>query len=392
MRKLIQKFAVTYEYPVHFTQDLFALDNLLLLEIIQNDRFYHPVKMLVLIENAVATAHPLLISQIEQYIQNYPDIMQLPISPIVINGGESIKNDRFYLDQLYGQIIQCGLCRHSAMIVIGGGAVLDAVGYVAATAHRGIPLLRIPTTVLSQCDSGVGVKNSINFNTQKNFLGTFTPPYTVINDLKFLNSLSERDWRAGIAEAIKVALIKDHAFFNFLQESIVAINARDINVMGEIIYRAAELHLVHIGQGGDPFEQGSSRPLDFGHWAAHKLEILSNYSLRHGEAVAIGIALDVTYAYLAGFLNEKIWHAILNLLQQFQLPIYHPALTHNMDEPQDKNSIFQGLQEFREHLGGELTLMMLQDIGRSFNLHTVNYLYYQNAIGLLASMSEVTCS
>jgi 3-dehydroquinate synthase len=106
-----------------------------------------------------------------------------------------------------------------------------------------------------------------------------------------LESLPDRDWRSGTAEAVKVALIKDRIFFQSIEESAAALMQRDSHAMERLIYRCAQLHLEHIS-GGDPFETGSSRPLDFGHWAAHKLEQLTNYNLRHGEAVAIGISRE----------------------------------------------------------------------------------------------------
>ena len=119
-------------------------------------------------------------------------------------------------------IHEYGIDRHAYVLAVGGGALLDMVGYAAATAHRGVRLVRVPTTVLSQNDSGIGVKNSVNAFGKKNFLGTFAPPFAVFNDFTFLTTLSDRDWRAGISEAIKVALLKDATFFAFLEEHATA--------------------------------------------------------------------------------------------------------------------------------------------------------------------------
>jgi 3-dehydroquinate synthase len=209
---------------------------------------------------------------------------------------------------------------------IGGGAVLDMVGYAAATAHRGIRLIRVPTTVLAQNDSGVGVKNGINAFGKKNFLGTFAPPYAVLNDIDFLTTLDDRDWRSGIAEAVKVALIKDANFFEFITTNAKALARRDMDSMQHLVYRCAQLHLNHIANSGDPFEKGSSRPLDFGHWAAHKLEQLTHYNLRHGEAVAIGIALDTTYSYMAGMLSRSDWQQVLETAENIR---FYPVRTPN---------------------------------------------------------------
>ncbi len=250
----------------------------------------------------------------------------------------------------------------------------------AATAHRGIRLLRIPTTTLSQNDSGVGVKNGINAFGKKNFTGTFAPAWAVINDLRFLETLPDREWRAGIAEAVKVALIKDAAFFEQIEDSVPALAARDLEAMGRMNHRCAELHVQHICQGGDPFEMGSSRPLDFGHWSAHKLEQLTNYRLRHGEAVAIGLALDVTYSHLQGWLGADDVRRVCDVLAGVGFSLYDPGL--------ESPEIFQGLREFREHLGGELTIQMLRRIGEGFNVHEIDEDLMRRGIAQLKAMAQ----
>jgi 3-dehydroquinate synthase len=262
-----------------------------------------------------------------------------------------------------------GICRHSFVVAIGGGAVLDMAGYAAATSHRGVRLIRMPSTVLAQNDSGVGVKNGINQFGKKNFLGTFAPPFAVINDLEFLESLSDRDWRSGLAEAVKVGLIKDASFFEYLEATASSLAHRGTAAMEQTVYRCAELHLEHIS-GADPFESGSSRPLDFGHWAAHKLEQLTDYRLRHGEAVAIGIALDATYSHLVGMLSEPEWCRIVNLLLRLGFSLYVPEL--ECGGVAEDHALLQGLMEFREHLGGQLTIMLLERIGRGIEVHTMD--------------------
>jgi 3-dehydroquinate synthase len=251
-----------------------------------------------------------------------------------------------------------------------------------------VRLIRIPTTVLSQNDSGVGVKNGINAFGKKNFLGTFAPPYAVLNDSRFLTTLSDRDWRSGIAEAIKVALIKDAAFFEFLEDRATALVSRDMEAMQHLIYRCAALHLHHIATSGDPFELGSARPLDFGHWSAHKLEPLSGYRLRHGEAVAIGIALDTTYSYLSGFIPEPDWRRVLRLLQATGFAIHAPELSEHRDEPGSPHCILHGLSEFREHLGGELTITLLERIGRGFEVHEIDEPRMVESIALLKRLGK----
>jgi len=244
------------------------------------------------------------------------------------------------------------------------------VGLAAATAHRGVRHVRIPTTTLAQCDSGVGVKNGINAFGKKNFIGTFAPPFAVINDFLMLASLSPRDKRAGYAEAVKVALIRDAEFFEELERDAARLREFDPVAMQRLIHRCAELHLDHISTSGDPFETGSARPLDFGHWSAHKLEQLSEYKIRHGEAVAIGLALDTIYSRDAGYIDASSAERVLSLLEALGFELFASELRHSNSE--HSLLVLEGLEEFREHLGGELTITLINAIGRGFEIHEMN--------------------
>jgi len=393
---------VPFRYSVHFTTGLFQLNNPLLAQTIAADGEPGPKSVLAVIDAGLLAHHPKLLAQLLSYTDSHRDILTLAGEPVVVPGGEAAKNNPSLLTDLHSAIQQAGLCRHSYLLAIGGGAVLDLVGYAAATAHRGIRLIRVPTTVLAQNDSGVGVKNGINAFGQKNFLGTFAPPYAVLNDVEFLATLAERDWRAGVAEAIKVALIHDSTFFAWIEQQAAAIAVsccpkdiggsstiagRDLQAMQQLIYRCAQLHLNHIATGGDPFESGSSRPLDFGHWAAHKLEQLSDHRLRHGEAVAIGIALDSTYSYLSGWLPALEWQRILQTLVALGFVLYVPELAERLQQPDHPRSLFRGLTEFREHLGGTLTLTLLAGIGQGFEVHQVDLEVYRQALAYLRATS-----
>jgi 3-dehydroquinate synthase len=257
------------------------------------------------------------------------------------------------------------------VIAVGGGALLDMAGLAAATAHRGVRHIRIPTTTLSQDDSGVGVKNGINAFGKKNFIGAFAPPFAVINDFQLLESLPERDKRAGYAEAVKVALIRDAEFFASIERDARKLRLFDPEAMRRLIHRCAALHVNHIATSGDPFEFGSARPLDFGHWSAHKLEQLSEYRIRHGEAVAIGIALDTLYSAKKGFLDAESAERILVLLESLGFDLFaHDLLRVGAD---GGLSVLGGLEEFREHLGGQLTVTLLRGIGRGFEVHEMHY-------------------
>jgi 3-dehydroquinate synthase len=371
-RTIEQTIQVPYTYPVLFTSDVFNVSNPTLADISARDGAGRVRKALVVVDAGVAEAFPELPAAITAWFRHHADLLQLTRQPMLIQGGETVKNDPAIVDALHAEIDAGGIDRHSYVIVIGGGALLDMVGFAAATAHRGIRLIRMPTTILSQDDSGVGVKNSINKFGKKNFLGTFAPPYAVINDASLIQKLPDREWLGGISEAIKVALLKDPAFFAFIEEHADGLRNRDAQAMDRVIYRSAELHLQHIATSGDPFEFGSSRPLDFGHWSAHKLEQISDYAWRHGEAVAIGIALDSTYSWKQGLLPHDDWRRILDVFTAIGLPTFAPELLESLEYRGTSRSILSGLEEFREHLGGELTIMLLQGIGRGVEVHEMD--------------------
>jgi 3-dehydroquinate synthase len=367
-----QQIQVTFRYPVIFTTGLFSPASPVLRDIFGRIPPEPPVQVLFVIDRGVADARPGLAAEIDRYCAQHRDVLQRSGALLVIEGGEASKNDPRILEQVQAAIHDARLCRHSYVAAIGGGAVLDVVGYAAATAHRGVRLLRIPTTVLAQDDSAVGVKNGVNAFGKKNFLGTFAPPFAVLNDFEFLSTLSDRDWRSGTSEAVKVALIRDAAFFEALEHDAAKLAARDGAAMERLIRRSAALHLAHVTTGGDPFELGSSRPLDFGHWAAHKLEQLTGHRLRHGEAVAIGIAVDTTYAHLKGFLPEQDWRRVLDLLRGLGFELSVPELSSGLSTPEADGSLLSGLEEFREHLGGVLTITLLRRIGEPFDVHEID--------------------
>lgn len=386
---LQQDIEVKYSYGVHFTRGLFDTTNPLLAEVLGANS-NAPKSIIVAVDSGLLEHHPQLLEKISNYAHHFVDKINLAAQPIIVPGGEAAKNDPALVENIQRVIEEAGICRHSYVLAIGGGAVVDMVGYAAATAHRGVRLIRIPTTVLAQNDSGVGVKNSINAFGKKNFLGTFAPPVAVLNDFDFLTTLSDRDWRSGIAEAIKVALIKDKDFFKFIRDNALKLANREEKAMEELIYRCCQLHLNHIATYGDPFEMGSSRPLDFGHWSAHKLEHLTNYGLRHGEAVAIGMALDCTFSYLTGMLSKEDWQQIITTLQQLGFVLYVPELSNDLTNPESANSIFSGIVEFREHLGGELAIMLLQKIGMGLEVNQVSIPIYVKAVLMLQEVEAKT--
>lgn len=366
----IQRFSVPYEFPVHFTDDLFDPANSCLADTLARLEPAKCHKAIVLLDLGVADAQPGLKERIIRYFSAHPERLELVGAIVDVPGGEAIKQELHFVEQMQRRLYDNHIDRHSYVIAIGGGAVLDAVGLVAATSHRGVRLIRVPTTVLAQNDSGVGVKNSVNLFGVKNFVGTFAPPFAVLCDYQMIEHLPPREKTAGIAEAVKVALIRDRTFFEWLEANSNGLALHQRDAMSHMIRRCAELHMHQIGKGGDPFETGSARPLDFGHWSAHKLESITHHHVRHGEAVAIGIALDSRYSVLKGHLSKHQDERICALLEHIGFRLWHPGLRATDEAGQLK--IIQGLREFREHLGGELTITLLQDIGIGFEVHEMD--------------------
>jgi 3-dehydroquinate synthase len=379
----LQRFAVNYQYPVHFTTGLFDPANATLKDTLTRLEPARRHRCLVFVDQGVIDVRPRLLAEIEGYAKEHASAIELVVTPIAVSGGEQIKNELFHIEWMMGLIQEHRIDRHSFVIAIGGGAVLDAVGLVAATSHRGIRHIRVPTTVLSQNDSGVGVKNGVNLKGSKNFIGTFAPPFAVLNDLDFIADLPAREKTAGMAEAVKVALIRDASFFSWLERHVDALTLYEPGAMATMIRRCAELHMHQIAHAGDPFECGSARPLDFGHWAAHKIESLTRNHVRHGEAVAIGMALDTRYSVLVGLLAPGLEDRVAALLELLGFDLWHPVLEARASD--GSHSLLKGLSEFREHLGGDLTITLLEGIGRGIEVHEMKEELVREAIGWLKS-------
>jgi 3-dehydroquinate synthase len=366
MNYLQQSFNVRFDYKVYFTNHLFSNQNSLFHDFLQSQKSDVNKKLLFVLDEGVVQHHPQLQQEIRDYFDREESFSLVP-EMLVLPGGEAAKNDPNLFLQIVEAVNAYGIDRHSYLVAIGGGSILDLAGYAAAISHRGIRHIRVPTTVLSQNDSGVGVKNGINYFNKKNFLGTFAPPIAVFNDYFFLTTLNDEEWTSGMSEAVKVALIKNPKFYQWLKENAEALAQRNVETMEYLVKECAALHLQHIASG-DPFEMGSSRPLDFGHWSAHKLEQLSSFSIRHGEAVAFGIALDTAYSFLSERISEADARNIIDLLQTLGFAITHPLMEIN----DDHSPVLQGLNEFREHLGGRLTIMLLQSIGKGVEVHELD--------------------
>jgi 3-dehydroquinate synthase len=381
-----QSFSIDYDYPVYFTRDLFDPANPCLrgaLSAVEPDKLH---RFAMFVDEGVTHAAPNLLARITQHAATHASTMALAGDIVVVPGGEAVKNQHDCVEYMLRELSSRQIDRQSFAIAIGGGAVLDAVGFAAAIFHRGVRLIRCPTTVLAQDDSGVGVKNGINAFGFKNLLGTFAPPFAVINDSAFLDILPEREKRGGMAEAVKVALIRDADFFLWIEREAEALARFQPNALDTLVRRCARLHMHQIAHGGDPFETGSARPLDYGHWSAHKLEALTRHALRHGEAVAIGIALDARYSVLTGLLPEGDDLRVLRLLARLGFTLWDDAL--DLKDERNRRRVISGLADFQEHLGGELTITLLEGIGRGIEVHVMDHALIEQSIRWLKAQSR----
>jgi 3-dehydroquinate synthase len=352
-------FSVPFRHRVTFTRGVLEPSNPSLAEALAGSG-----RCVAFVDEGVSRSHPELGARLGAYLRAHPGMPSLACVESV-GGGERCKRSMEVPERVVRAVDAHRIDRQSCVIAVGGGAVLDAVGFGAAIAHRGCRLVRLPTTVLSQDDAGMAVKNGINAGGKKNFVGAFAVPHAVVCDEAFLGSSPEWSWLGGFSEAVKIALLRDPPLLDRIERDAAAIRARDLAAAMPVIVRSAELHYRHIVLGGDPFELRSARPLDYGHWLAHRLEGLTDGELPHGQAVSIGVAVDTMYSVHAGLLDPSAGARVLGVLRALGLPTSHPLLA-------DLSAVESGLEEFREHLGGRLTVTLLRGIGESVDVHAVD--------------------
>jgi 3-dehydroquinate synthase len=370
-------FSVPFVHRLRFTTDVLAADQQVLVDLLE-PAGGGPARVQFWLDEGLAQARGELAGRLKAITDSRPARLARAGNVQLVPGGEAIKNDIHILERMLKVFHAAGLDRHSYVVVVGGGAVLDAVGFAAQIAHRGLRLVRLPTTTLAQADSGVGVKTSVNLFGRKNWIGSFGVPWAVVSDAGLLSSLPLRDFRCGFAEAVKVSLLKDAAMFSELCRLAPRIAQRDRETSLRFIRRSAMLHQDHIARGGDPFEAREARPLDFGHWSAHRLEAMTDFALRHGEAVAIGVAIDTVYSSLVHGLPSGQAQHVLRCLADLGFELHHDALANSP-------SLLEGLEEFRQHLGGRLTVTMLRGVGHPIDVHEIDAPKMREAIQRVAS-------
>ncbi|MCH2152585.1 MAG: 3-dehydroquinate synthase [Phycisphaerales bacterium] len=367
-------FSVEWLHQLRFTREAMADDNSVLEQLLPDSD--DQLRILAVVDSGLAENRPELPDSITSWCKRHDDRVTLAAKPLIITGGEQAKNGWDSYETTAQAIASAGICRRSLVLIFGGGAVLDAAGFAAATAHRGVKVIRFPSTTLAQGDAGIGVKNAINAFGMKNFLGTFSPPLAVINDTQLLTSLDETHWRGGLSEAIKVAALKNPELLRLIEDEADVLRQRDeksLDAMERVMVESARLHMDHIVAGGDAFETQHARPLDLGHWAAHRLEARSDWTLSHGDAVAIGLGIDLTYATMIGRLEAQAADRVLKCLIKVGFSLQSPWLD-------DADELMQGIEEFREHLGGQLTIPLISSLGTPDQVHEIDSAVMKAAI------------
>jgi 3-dehydroquinate synthase len=267
------------------------------------------------------------------------------------------------INQVLDSMEIAGMGRDTCVLAIGGGVVGDMAGFAASIFKRGVPVIQVPTTTISQADSAVGGKTGVDSAMSKNAFGTFWQPKAVYIDVATLQTLDERQFRSGLVESIKHALIADKDYFDFLEYNLPAILDRTPEVLEELAYRNCRIKASVVEK--DPFETNFRRILNYGHSLGHAAESASNYQLLHGEAVAIGIIGAGMIGDELGLSNPSETKRIRSMLENLGVPVKIPAGI-------DKNRVFELLKHDKKAVSMLPRFVLLGKIGE---VHTENGQY-----------------
>lgn len=301
------------------------------------------------------------------------------LETIVLHASEKQK-DLFAVTEIVSSFENLGVRRRKDLIVAaGGGIVLDVVAFASNLFRRGVPCLRLPTTLVAEIDAGIGIKNAINFRQSKSRLGTFSAPYAVIVDPCFLSTLSDRQIRNGLSEALKIALVVDRPLFELIEKhALQLVRSRlQCGAGAELIRGAIRAMLLELSP--NLYERTLDRFPDYGHTFSPIFEFeLSD--LQHGEAVALDMAIATALAVILGILDIEDARRIFSTQQALGLPILRGGLTMDM--------LARGLHEAERHRGGQLRMPVLRGIGDAMFIDRVEESQLEEALTLLHSWSR----
>ncbi len=295
----------------------------------------------------------------EHYLQTALESLDqvgLKASAVTLPAGEQTKcGDQVFA--LYSKCIEAGLDRHSFVVALGGGVIGDLAGYVAATFLRGIPFVQVPTSLLSMVDSSVGGKTGINLPEGKNLVGAFYQPQLVLADLKTLETLPEREYRAGLAEVVKYGIIYDAPFFQLLEDNIDELQTLDNDeLLAKVVGRCCEVKADVVSK--DEREGGLRAILNFGHTAGHALENVAGYGeYVHGEAVSIGSIFAARASIEFSGLSQPECDRIEQIFQDLKLPVNAPGY--------NWSNLRVALSVDKKTVGGMPKFVLVSEIGKS---------------------------
>ncbi len=273
---------------------------------------------------------------------------------LVVEAGEIGKSPDVAAD-LWEQMLEQGADRQTVVVALGGGVVGDLAGFIAATFARGLNFVQVPTTLLAQVDSSVGGKVGVNLPGAKNMVGAFWQPRGVLIDVKVLNSLPEREYRAGLAEVVKYGVIMDADFFVYLESNVALINARDADALTRIVERCCRLK-ADVVEADERETSGRRVILNYGHTFCHAFETVTGYEqLLHGEGVAIGMMCAARLAERLGRVDEAFVNRQLQLLAALELPTEVPQV--------DRDELIEAMYHDKKTERGELRFVLPSRLG-----------------------------
>ena len=341
------KFDLPCEYSVKFTRDIFGDGNGLLAETLGADGKNEP-QVLLAADRAVVEKTPGLGLKIGKYFKDRG--IKLAAKPYVVNGGEINKtNGMTTVRQITEVLADSGIGRDGFLIVIGGGAMIDAAGYAAATFNRGTRIVRVPTTLLMQCAGACLPSAGTNILNRKDASSVFTVPFASIVDFDFLKTLSAGQRGEGAAEAVKIAAAADAKFLAWIGENAQGISEGDDAALEELVRRSAALHVQALAKGKGATLRDAVRILESGLWSAHRIEALGRFRIPHGAALATGLCIDAAYSVAKGLVPEEDADLVGETLAKCGALNGIERIAPILERTDD---ILRGIEEFRQHTGG----------------------------------------
>jgi 2-epi-5-epi-valiolone synthase len=307
------------------------------------------------------------------------------LGKVIVAGSEQCKSWE-QVQSICSDALLSELPRDGVIVAFGGGVTLDLAGMAASIFRRGVPYLRIPTTLVGLADVGVGIKQGFNFESKKNALGAFYPPLGGISDLTFLRTLPEAELRCGLAEIIKIALVLDSNLFELLETvaaSLICTHFRSPKDAAMRVLLRSELLMMQQLQP-NLYEACHARLVDFGHTFSPRLESESGYSMRHGEAVALDMLVSIGVAVTCGLCSESLFARVLSLYRTLGLPTHSPLL--------QIKSLMDSAEEVRRHRSGKLNLVVPCDLGSATYLQDLKPEHLKTALAMMEHSKNGTYS